>query len=146
LRCGRHCAGIKIALNLHTGPLPIAPDGHDPVATYENISVFCNRPVSHGDDVDARHVTARTLLAETPELGTLDRRKIAALAGLAPYTQSSGKWKGKSFIAGGRSRVRAVLYMAAMTAIRANSLLKDFLSAAPSRWRKRTPCVHHGKV
>jgi transposase len=71
-------------------------------------------------------VTARTLLAEMPELGTLDRRKIAALAGLAPYTQSSGKWKGKSFIAGGRSNVRAVLYMAAMTAIRANPLLKDF--------------------
>jgi transposase len=72
------------------------------------------------------NVTARTLLAEMPELGTLDRRKIAALAGLAPYTQSSGKWKGKSFIAGGRSSVRAVLYMAAMTAIRVNPLLKDF--------------------
>jgi len=71
-------------------------------------------------------VTARTLLAEMPELGTLDRRKIAALAGLAPYTQSSGKWKGKSFIAGGRSSVRTVLYMAALTAIRTNPLLKDF--------------------
>lgn len=71
-------------------------------------------------------VTARTLLAELPELGTLDRRKIAALVGLAPYTQSSGKWKGKSFIAGGRSTVRAALYMAAVTAIRANPLLKDF--------------------
>ena len=71
-------------------------------------------------------ITARTLLAEMPELGTLDRRKIAALAGLAPYTQSSGKWKGKSFIVGGRSSVRSVLYMAAMTAIRANPLLKDF--------------------
>lgn len=71
-------------------------------------------------------VTARTLLAEMPELGTLDRRKIAALAGLAPYTQSSGKWKGKSFIAGGRSSVRTALYMAALTAIRTNPLLKNF--------------------
>jgi transposase len=82
-------------------------------------------------------VTARTLLAEMPELGTLDRRKIAALAGLAPYTQSSGKWKGKSFIAGGRSRVRAVLYMAAMTAIRANPLLKDFYQQLLVRGKAR---------
>ena len=82
-------------------------------------------------------VTARTLLAEMPELGTLDRRKIAALAGLAPYTQSSGKWKGKSFIAGGRSNVRAVLYMAAMTAIRANPLLKDFYQQLLVRGKAR---------
>jgi len=42
--------------------------------------------------------TARTLLAEMPELGSLDRRQIASLAGLAPWTRQSGKWKGKSFI------------------------------------------------
>ena len=82
-------------------------------------------------------VTARTLLAEMPELGTLDRRKIAALAGLAPYTQSSGKWKGKCFIAGGRSSVRAVLYMAAMTAIRVNPLLKDFYQQLLVRGKPR---------
>lgn len=72
------------------------------------------------------NITARTLLAEMPELGTLDRRQIAALAGLAPYAQRSGKWRGKSFIAGGRKSVRAVLYMAAMTAARANPVLRDF--------------------
>jgi transposase len=71
-------------------------------------------------------VTARTLLAEMPELGALDRRQIAALAGLAPYAQRSGKWRGKSFIAGGRSSVRAVLYMAAVTAARANPVLRVF--------------------
>ena len=45
-------------------------------------------------------VVSRTLIAELPELGTLDRRQIAALAGLAPWTRQSGKWRGKSFIGG----------------------------------------------
>ena len=57
-----------------------------------------------------------TLIAELPELGTLDRRRIAALAGLAPWTRQSGQWKGKSFIGGGRARVRAALFMGAMVA------------------------------
>lgn len=46
------------------------------------------------------------MIAEMPELGSLDRRQIAALAGLAPWTRQSGRWRGKSFIGGGRSRVR----------------------------------------
>jgi transposase len=54
-------------------------------------------------------VTARTLLAELPELGALSRREIASLAGLAPYTRQSGQWKGKSFIAGGRARASDAL-------------------------------------
>lgn len=70
--------------------------------------------------------TARTLLAELPELGSLDRRQIAALAGLAPWTRQSGKWKGKSFIGGGRGKVRAVLFMAALVASRHNPGLKAF--------------------
>lgn len=69
---------------------------------------------------------ARTLLAELPELGTLDRRQIAALAGLAPWTRTSGKWRGKSFIGGGRPRVRAILFMAALVASRHNAILKPF--------------------
>lgn len=70
--------------------------------------------------------TARTLLAEMPELGSLDRRQIASLAGLAPWTRQSGKWKGKSFIGGGRGKVRAVLFMAALVAARHNPVLKAF--------------------
>jgi transposase len=69
--------------------------------------------------------TARTLIAELPELGTLDRRQIAALAGLAPWTRQSGKWKGKSVIGGGRASVRSALYMAALVASRYNPVLKD---------------------
>lgn len=71
-------------------------------------------------------VVARTLLAEMPELGALDRRQIAALAGVAPWTRQSGKWRGKSFIGGGRRKVRAVLYMAALVAARFNPALKAF--------------------
>ncbi len=69
---------------------------------------------------------ARTLLAELPELGTLDRRQIAALVGLAPWTRQSGQWRGKSFIGGGRASVRAALFMGAMVAVRHNPSLKAF--------------------
>jgi transposase len=69
---------------------------------------------------------ARTLLAELPELGALDPKQIAALAGLAPYTRQSGKWRGKSFIGGGRGTVRAALFMGAMVAARRNPILKAF--------------------
>jgi transposase len=70
--------------------------------------------------------TARTLMAELPELGTLDRRQIAALTGLAPFTRQSGKWRGKSFIAGGRANARTALFMAALVAIRHNPVLRAF--------------------
>ena len=71
-------------------------------------------------------VVARTLIAELPELGSLDRRMIAALVGLAPWTRQSGQWRGKSFIGGGRKSVRNVLFMAAMVAARHNPTLKRF--------------------
>ena len=71
-------------------------------------------------------VIARTLIAELPELGTLNRRQIAALAGLAPYTRKSGKWQGKSFISGGRPEVRKVLFMGALVAIKHNPVLSAF--------------------
>ena len=69
---------------------------------------------------------ARTLLAELPELGRLDRRQIAALVGLAPYTRQSGQWRGRSFISGGRTAVRSALFMGAMVAARFNPTLKAF--------------------
>lgn len=69
---------------------------------------------------------ARTLVAELPELGHIDRRQAAALVGLAPWTRQSGQWKGKSFIGGGRASVRAVLFVGAMVAARHNPELKAF--------------------
>jgi transposase len=71
-------------------------------------------------------IIARTLIAEMPELGTLDRKKIASLAGLAPFTRQSGQWRGKSFIGGGRTTVRAAMFMGAMSARRHNPTLKAF--------------------
>lgn len=69
---------------------------------------------------------ARALLADLPELGHLDRRAIAALAGLAPFTRQSGQWRGKSFIAGGRAAPRSALFIGAMVAVRHNKPLKAF--------------------
>jgi transposase len=71
-------------------------------------------------------IIARTLIADLPELGRLDRKKIAALAGLAPFTRQSGQWRGRSFIGGGRTSVRTALFMGAMTARRHNPILKAF--------------------
>lgn len=68
--------------------------------------------------------TARTLIAELPELGRLDRRKIAALAGLAPFNHDSGRSRGQRRISGGRAPVRTALYMAALVAMRWNPVLK----------------------
>lgn len=70
--------------------------------------------------------TARTLLADLPELGHLSRKQIAALAGLAPWTRRSGQWKGRSMIGGGRSSVRRAIFMAALVASRHNPVLKAF--------------------
>ena len=71
-------------------------------------------------------VIARTLIAELPEIGTLDRRQIAALVGLAPWTRQSGQWRGRSLIGGGRTAVRAALFPGAMAATRHNPTLRAF--------------------
>lgn len=71
-------------------------------------------------------VTSLTLLAKCPELGTLNRREIAALIGVAPLANDSGKHRGKRFIWGGRAEVRAVLYMATVSAMRCNDTIKAF--------------------
>jgi transposase len=71
-------------------------------------------------------VVSRTLLALMPELGTVNRKEIASLAGLAPFNNDSGGRKGKRSIWGGRGDVRAVLYMAAVTAVRWNAELKTY--------------------
>lgn len=71
-------------------------------------------------------VSARTLLIELPELGTLDRKQIAALVGLAPIARDSGKRHGRRSIWGGRGQVRAILYMATITAMRVNAQIRTF--------------------
>jgi transposase len=71
-------------------------------------------------------VTAATLVADLPELGHLNRQKIAALVGVAPFNQDSGKKRGKRRIFGGRTSVRSVLYMATLSAVKHNPVIKKF--------------------
>jgi transposase len=71
-------------------------------------------------------ITASTLIADLPELGRLDRRKIAALVGVAPINRDSGTVRGRRMIAGGRAPVRHVLYMATVAAIRHNAIIAAF--------------------
>ena len=71
-------------------------------------------------------VLAATLLAELPELGTLSRHAIAALVGVAPVARDSGAFQGRRGVWGGRTAVRAVLYMATLAAVRCNPVLRAF--------------------
>jgi transposase len=86
-------------------------------------------------------IIARTLIAELPELGTLDRKQIAALAGLAPFTRQSGQWKGRSFIGGGRTEVRCALFMGAMVAKRWNPPLRAFFDRLVAAGKPRMVAI-----
>lgn len=71
-------------------------------------------------------VLAYTLLSELPELGTLNRKEIAALVGVAPMNRESGNYRGKRTIRGGRPRIRTVMFMAMMSAIQCNPVFKRY--------------------
>ena len=86
-----------------------------------------------------------TLLAHLPELGTLDRRQIAALVGVAPFNRDSGTLRGKRTVWGGRARVRATLYMGALVASRYNPVIRAFyqrlLAAGKPKKLALTACM-----
>ena len=81
-------------------------------------------------------VSARTMLAELPELGRLNRKKIAALVGVAPLNRDSGTLQGSRTCWGGRASVRQVLYMAAVTAVRCNPVIRRTYAALRTRGKK----------
>jgi transposase len=81
-------------------------------------------------------VNAYTLLAELPELGTVSRQKIAALAGVAPYNRDSGKKRGKRKTSGGRHGLRCTFYMATLSAIKHNPIIKRFYERLISRGKE----------
>ena len=89
-------------------------------------------PIGHAKDKLLRSVpgvgpgTSRTLLLDLPELGTLHRKQIAALAGLAPFNHDSGKLRGRRTISGGRATVRSMLYMATVASLRWNPVMASF--------------------
>ena len=80
---------------------------------------------------------ARSVLADLPELGRHTRREIASLVGYAPFTRQSGRWKGKSMIAGGRPHVRAAIFMAAFSAIRCNPVMRVFYQGLLARGKPK---------
>jgi len=82
-------------------------------------------------------ITIATLLALLPELGSLNRRQISALVGVCPYARESGTLKGKRTIWGGRSAVRAALYMATLSAARSNSRIKAFYEQLVARGKAK---------
>ena len=86
-------------------------------------------------------VTARTLIAELPELGRLDRRRIAALVGIAPINRDSGQMRGHRAIAGGRTAVRNVLFMATLTAIQWNPVIKAHYRQLVGRGRPKKVAI-----
>jgi transposase len=91
-------------------------------------------------------VIARTLIIALPELGQLNRKQIAALVGVAPMNRDSGRYRGKRTTWGGRSDVRAVLHMGALTAVRWNPVLKAFydrlVKAGKLKMVALTACIH----
>ena len=90
-------------------------------------------------------VVSATLIANLPELGELNGKKIAALVGVAPFNRDSGKLKGKRAIWGGRGRIRAKLYMGTVAAVRLNPSLQAFYARLRSagkfrRWHSQPAC------
>ena len=83
-------------------------------------------------------VSANTILAEMPEMGTLTDKQASALVGVAPFPKDSGKHRGKRMTQGGRARVRRGVYMGAMAASRFNPILSEFYK----RLRSRGKCHH----
>lgn len=86
-------------------------------------------------------VLSRTLLAEVPELGHLNRKQIAKLVGVAPLARDSGQIRGKRQIAGGRAHVRSVLYMATLSAIRSNPAIASYHARLVAQGKPRKVAV-----
>lgn len=82
-------------------------------------------------------VLSLTLLAELPELGSLDRKQIAALVGVAPLNRDSGGMRGKRTVWGGQAQVRAVLYMATVVAVRFNPVIKPFYERLIAKGKRK---------
>jgi transposase len=120
-RLKRSIARLRKALERELTELDDEIDGH-----MRSSPAWCEKQDLLASVPGIGPTIARTLIAELPELGTLNRKQIAALAGLAPFTRQSGQWRGRSFIGGGRTVVRTALFMGAMVAKRHNPILKAF--------------------
>lgn len=86
-------------------------------------------------------VMSLTVLADLPEIGTMNRRQIAALVGVAPLNRDSGKYKGRRAIWGGRARIRSVLYMCVISGICHNPKIKAFYNRLISSGKKHKVAI-----
>ena len=93
-------------------------------ARLKTSEVWCHKAALLDSVPGVGEVTTFSLLADLPELGTLSRQKIAALVGLAPFPDDSGKRQGKRYIRGGRAEIRCVLYMSTLSATTHNPSIK----------------------
>jgi transposase len=114
--------------------------------TLRQSPVWCEREALLRSVPGIGPTVALTLVAELPELGQLDRKRIATLVGLAPLNCDSGTLRGKRVVWGGRGRVRRALYMAALVATRYNPLIRRFylrlLAAGKPKMVALTACMH----
>lgn len=104
------------------------------------------RPVEKVFQVTNGEVVAVTLISSLPELGTISHKSISYLVGVAPLNRDSGKFRGKRRIWGGRARIRSVLYMAALVAVRFNPVIKAFYERLLNKGKLKkvalTACMH----
>lgn len=137
---------------LHSSPLRLRPDVQEHVDWLESklkelddelADLIRHSPIWREKEAILRSapgvgpVTAVTLLVDLPELGTLNRQKIAALVGVAPFNKDSGIKRGKRRIFGGRASVRRTLYMAALAATRFNPVIRRFYESLIGRGKER---------
>lgn len=113
---------IQKVINMLTKQIDKVDDDID--TTIRNSPLWREREDLLSSAIGVGATTARTLLTQLPELGKLNRREIAALVGVAPFNNDSGKRTGARSIRGGRADVRAVLYMATVAAVRFNPQLR----------------------
>ncbi|HEX8980845.1 MAG TPA: IS110 family transposase [Parasulfuritortus sp.] len=128
LRLGRASPMQRASLKEHIAWLDerIARLDTDLTHTLRTSAVWCEKEELLKAIPGIGAVTRATLLALLPELGTLGHREIAALAGVAPFNRDSGKHQGERVIWGGRAQVRRALYMAAVSAMRCNPVIRSF--------------------
>jgi transposase len=118
------CSGIEIHIKWLEEAISIINDDLD--CQIRSSPSWCEKDNLLKSVPSVGKVVSTTLLIELPELGQLNRRKIAALVGVAPLNRDSGTLRGKRTVWGGRAKLRAVLYMAALVGVRCNPVIAAF--------------------
>lgn len=147
-RLGSAPASVRSRIRAHLTWLTreLAHLDDDLTQTIRESPVWCEKDDLLQSTPAVGPVLARTLLAALPELGTLNRKQIAALVGVAPLNRDSGTLRGRRIVWGGRAHVRAALYMSALVATRYNPVIRAFYqrlcAAGKAKKVALTACMH----